>query len=107
VAKPAPPRTAIVALVWLYGAWDKQAVISLGADGRYDLDACRLAYLKHQRARRSAKAESYTEFRKLKNRKLQIEIAELELHFVPHTAVVVSGCCGFRRATFLSTQRAW
>jgi hypothetical protein len=51
MSKSAPERAAFVALVWRDGAvWGrlaKQAVLSLGADGRYDLDACRVAYLKH------------------------------------------------------------
>jgi hypothetical protein len=51
VSKPAPARAACVALVWRDGAvvgrLTKHAVISLGDDGRYDLDVSRVAYLKH------------------------------------------------------------
>lgn len=56
----------------------KEAVIGTEDDGKYDEDKSRLAYIAHLRSRRNIKAEGDASYRKLKNKKLQIEIATLE-----------------------------
>jgi hypothetical protein len=56
----------------------KEAVIGTESDGKFDQDKSRLAYIAHLRSRRNIKAEGDASYRKLKNKKLQIEIATLE-----------------------------
>ena len=55
----------------------KEAIIALESDGKYDQDRSRLAYITHLRSQRNIKAEGDASYRKLKNRKLQIEIAKM------------------------------
>lgn len=56
----------------------RDAVVGTEDDGKFDQDKCRLAYITHLRSRRNIKAEGDASYRKLKNRKLEIEIAALE-----------------------------
>jgi hypothetical protein len=56
----------------------KEAIVALESDGKYDQDKSRLAYFSHLRSQRNIKAEGDASYRKLKNRKLQMEIAQLD-----------------------------
>jgi hypothetical protein len=55
----------------------KEAIIS-SENGKYDQDKSRLAYIAHLRSQRNIKAEGDASYRKLKNRKLQLELAQMD-----------------------------
>lgn len=86
------------------GRLTKEGVISLGSNGRYDLDAARLAYLKYLRARKSTKSDNDTEFRKLKSRELSLRIAKQEgsLIDLEECVVLAEGLVGTFRASLAS-----
>lgn len=67
---------------WL--ATEGQGRIAMEADGKVDLDAGRIGYLRWLRdpARRSARSEAETRYRDLKARHLQIKIAEDERRLI-------------------------
>lgn len=55
----------------------KEGIVERGPDEKFDLDASRLAYIGHLRTHRNRQAEGNNTYRRLKNHKLQIEIAKL------------------------------
>ena len=56
----------------------KEGIVERGPDEKFDLDASRLAYIGHLRIHRHRQAEGNNTYRRLKNHKLQIEIAKLD-----------------------------
>lgn len=56
----------------------KAGVVAPEPDGKFDLDTCRISYIQSLRKRAVAKSGSADEYRALKNKKLAIELAQLD-----------------------------